>query len=213
MTARTAAHPQEGTSHLGTEPRPMDPQPWLFPGSRAGFTAQHCPHWGFLHVESVFVSQFSSCCLASLWISRGRCFSAVWGVCKTLWGSCCLYTPHCLFFIPLPSSCSLLHPPARLPCTTPSALTCTSDTPVPRLISPKSGSSAVIASAWHLQAPDSLSPKDILKDTEFLTGVSSGCLENDVAQNYSNIAFSYYFYAIIEQISECKIAPGTGKWN
>lgn len=73
-----------------------------------------------------------------------------------------------------------------------SALTCTSDTPVPRLISPESGSSAVIASAWPLQAPDSLSPKDILKDTEFLTGVSSGCLEKDVAQNYSNIAFSYF---------------------
>lgn len=73
-----------------------------------------------------------------------------------------------------------------------SALTCTSDTPVPRLISPKSVSLAVIASAWHLQAPDSLSPKDFLKDIEFLTKVSSGCLEKDVAQNYSKIAFSYF---------------------
>lgn len=73
-----------------------------------------------------------------------------------------------------------------------SALTCTSDTPVPTLISPKSVSSAVIAAAWHLQAPDSLSPKDFLKDIEFLTRVSSGCLEKDVAQNYSKIAFSYF---------------------
>lgn len=71
----------------------------------------------------------------------------------------------------------------------------------------------MIASAWHLQAPDSLSPKDILKNTELLTRVSSDCLEKDAAQNYSNIGFSYFFNAIIEQISECKIAPGIGKWN
>lgn len=74
-----------------------------------------------------------------------------------------------------------------------SALTCMSDTPVPRLISPKSVSLAVIVSAWHLQAPDSLSPKDFLKDIEFLTKVLSGCLEKDVAQNYSQISFSYFF--------------------
>lgn len=82
------------------------------------------------------------------------------------------------------------HPPARLPCVTLSALTRTSDTPVLRFVSPKSVSLAVIASAHHLQAPDSLSPKDILKDIEFLTRVSSGCLEKDVAQNYSKTAFS-----------------------
>lgn len=171
----------------------MDPEPWLLPGSRAGFNAQPCPHWGLLHMGSVFVSQLWSCCLASLCIWWGRCFPEVWEICKTLWGNCCLCIPHCLLFIPLPSSCILLHPPARLPCTALSALTCTSDTPVPRLLPPKSGSSAVIASAWYLQAPGSLSPKDILKNTEFLTRVSSGCLEKDVAQNYSNIAFSFFF--------------------
>lgn len=93
-----------------------------------------------------------------------------------------------------------------------SALTCTSDTPVPRLISPKSVSLAVIASAWHLLAPDGLFPKDFLKDTEFLTRVSSGCLEKDTAQNYSKIAI-FFIYAIMEQISKRRIAPGIGKWN
>lgn len=96
-----------------------------------------------------------------------------------------IYTPH-------QQSRSLAHPPAGLPHMTISALTCTSDTPVPRLISPESVSSAAIASARHLQAPDSLSPKDFLRDIEFLTRVSSGCLEKDVAQNYSKIAFSYF---------------------
>lgn len=91
-----------------------------------------------------------------------------------------------------PAAESLPHPPARLPCVTRSALTCTSDTPVPRLISPTSVSSAAIASAWHLQAPDSLSPKDFPKDIEFLTRVSSGCLEKDVAQTYSEIEFSNF---------------------
>lgn len=177
---------QEGISHLGTEPRPMDPQPWLLPGSGAGFSTAH-PGDSCTWAVALFPSSDPV-----TW-HHSVSHEALWEICKTLWGNCCLCIPHCLLFIPLPSSWSLLHPPAWPLCTALSALTCTSDTPVPRLISPKSGSSAVLASAWHLQAPDSLSPKDILKDTEFLTRVSSSCLEKDVAQNYSNITFSYFW--------------------
>lgn len=112
-----------------------------------------------------------------------------------------IYTPH-------QQLKSLAHPPAGLPRMTISALTCTSDTPVPRLISPESVSSAVIASARHLQAPDSLSPKDFLKDIEFLTRVSSGCLEKDVAQNYSKIAFSYFFMQLLNKYQNAKLPLG-----
>lgn len=151
--------------------------PWIYShgsslawGSRAGFDAHRCPQRGFLHVQSVFVSHFRFCYLALLCISQGRHFPSVWGLCKTFCNSCCLCFPHCLLFILFTSSWSLPHPPTKLPCMTISALTCTSDTPVPRLISPKSVSLAMKASAWHLQAPDSPSPKDFLKTLNFWPG-------------------------------------------
>lgn len=165
MTARMTAHPREGTWDAG----PTDLPPRLLSGGRLESWLPHSA------LPTPGTSARAKC----------LCFPIL------------VPLPHIVLYpmrqpFPIGKPKSLPHPPARLPCRTISALTCTSDTAVPRLISPKSVSSAVIASARHLQAPDSLPPKGFLKDIEFLTRVSSGCLEKDVAQNYSKIAFTYF---------------------
>lgn len=165
-TAGVTACPTEGTSEAGA----MDLQPGLLPGVRFEVLLEHSalPTPGIsVHTRYVcFPTPFLLPYIAShhrgqFPISQGAMQSLLEQLGKsrplplhpTLVSL--VYTSH--------QQPSLLHPPARLPYVTISALTCTSDTPVLRLISPRAVSSAAIASAWHLQAPGSLSPKDFLK--------------------------------------------------
>ena len=195
MTTRITAHPREGTADAGTEPRPMDLQPRLLSRVRLKSWLQRSvlPTPGIsAHAKCLCFPVLVLLPCIALYPTR-QMFPNGLGAMQDLLGQLLPLHPTLALIYTLHQQLkSLPHPPARLPCTTISALTCTSDTPVPRLLYPKSVSSAVIASARHLQAPDSLSPMDFLKNIEFLTRVLSGCLEKDVAQNYLKIAFSYF---------------------
>lgn len=166
-TVGVTAYPREGTSEAGA----VDLQPGLLPRVRFEVLREHpaLPTPGIsVHTRYVcFPSPFLLPYIASH--HRGQ-FPIGQGAMQSLLEQLgksqplplhptlvsLVYTSH-------QQPTSLPHPPARLPYVTISALTCTSDTPILRLISPRAVSSAAIASAWHLQAPGSLSPKDFLK--------------------------------------------------
>lgn len=148
---------------------------------------QLCPSQGFLYEQGVFLLPSSSCA-ALHHLPSHRAISCWFRGCASTWGQCvrakhCLCIPHCSVshLYPSPAASEFAASSWQAALHDLLVLSCTSDTLILGLISPRCVSSAAIASAWHLQAPGSLSPKDRLQarhwssDQGFIRLPGKGC--------------------------------------
>lgn len=167
----------------------MGLQPWLFSGVRIESLLEHSS----AHRRGFCMSKVSFCfpapaalpCIASHHTGQ---FPVGSGAVQAPGGSCvrakhCLCIPHCSVshLYPSPASSEFAVSSWQAALHDLLVLSCTSDILILGLISPRCVSSAAIASAWHLQAPGSLSPKDRLQarhrssDQGFIRLPGKGC--------------------------------------
>lgn len=104
----TTAHPKEGISHLGNEPRPMDPQPRF----RSWFQCSELPTLGIsAHGKSLCSPALTLLPGITLYLTRQK-FPSSLGDMQDPLGQLLPLHPTLPLIYPLPSSWSLLHPPA-----------------------------------------------------------------------------------------------------